>query len=572
MAVSALDTPPATSAASTGAELISEALAAQGLEYLFNLPGNGVYPMLDPLHEHGIRYILGLHEASLVSMADGYARATGRVPFVNVYMVPGTANALSAIYIASRDRVPLVVTSTQQSRPIVARDTYASHDDLLGLVRGVTKWSWEVNSVERLPEAIHRAFKIAATPPLGPVFLSLPVDLFPARLHGTLNEPSQPTAVPRLGPPPADVIEHVADLLVNTERVLIIAGKDVLQCDAVDDLVALAEDLGGAVANEPWNAVTAFPQPHSLGFGEYTRDTFDAISPTLVLGVGARMFTEAVSVPEPAFPPGVRVVTLGLDPMDLGRVQRSDVAAVCDVREALSALRAAIGGRIDASRRASRLSTIDAYQSQRRRENQQLLSEHFDDQPMSLARLTTELNRVITPDTVVVEHGTTSTGMLMTYLELPRPANVFGTGASVQGWGLPASIGIQLGRPQQRVLAIVGDGGFTFTCQGLWTAARYTIPVTVLVLNNHGYRSMRGGMQRGAPRSSAAGLDFGYDFRIGIGDVARGFGVPSLSITDPSDVAEVVGGALAADGPRVVEVAISPALTFKPSRTTPMAL
>lgn len=556
----------------TGAELISQALAAEGVEYFFNLPGNGVYPMLDPLHEYGIRYLLGLHEASVVSMADGYARASGRVPFVNVYMAPGTANALSAIYIATRDRSPLVVTSTQQSRPIVGRDTYASHDDLLGFVRGVTKWSWEVNSVERLPEAIHRAFKIAATPPRGPVFLSLPVDLFPARANGRLNEPSRPTAVPRLGPPPSDFVEHLADRLIEAERVLFIAGKDVLQGNAVDDLVALAEDSGAAVANEPWNAVTAFPQPHPLGFGEYTRDIFDRLQPDLVVGVGARMFTEAVNVPEPGFPEGVSVVALGLDPMDLGRVQRSDFASVCDVRLGLAALRDALANRLDASRRAARLAFIEAYQAERQRENAALLHEHYDDRPMSLARLTTELNRAITPDTVIVEHGTTSTGMLMTYLELPNPRNVFGTGASVQGWGLPAAIGVQLGRPAQRVLAIVGDGGFTFTCQALWSAARYNVPVTVLVLNNRGYRSMRGGMQRGAPRSSAAGLDFGYDFVVGIAEVARGFGVAATRVEDPSDLAQVVHSALAETAPKVVEVIISPDLNFKPSRTTPMAL
>src|SRR5262245_37143970 len=106
----------------TGGEAIAAALAAEGLEYFFNLPGNGVYPMLDPLLDHPIQYVLGLHEASVVAMADGYARASGKVPFVNLYMVPGTANGLSSIYIAARDKVPLVVTSTQQQTSVVGRD------------------------------------------------------------------------------------------------------------------------------------------------------------------------------------------------------------------------------------------------------------------------------------------------------------------------------------------------------------------------------------------------------------------------------------------------------------------
>ena len=143
---------------------------------------------------------MGLHEGSLVHMADGYARASGKVPFVNVYMVPGTTNALSAVYAASKDRVPMIVTATQQTRGIVGRDSYASTNDLVGVARPFTKWAWEVNSPERLPEAIHRAHQIAATYPQGPVFLTLPVDLFQAPVERPLGEPSRPTAIPSFGP------------------------------------------------------------------------------------------------------------------------------------------------------------------------------------------------------------------------------------------------------------------------------------------------------------------------------------------------------------------------------------
>jgi thiamine pyrophosphate-dependent acetolactate synthase large subunit-like protein len=191
---------------------------------------------------------------------------------------------------------------------------------------------------------------------------------------------------------------------------------------------------------------------------------------------------------------------------------------------------------------------------------------------MSLARLATELNGAIDDDTVLVEHATTSTGMLMAYLRLPKPTNVFGTGASVQGWGMPASIGVQMGRPGQPVLAIVGDGGFTFTCQSLWTAAKYSVPVTILVLNNRGYRSMRGGMARGAPKAHEAGLDFGFDFEIGIHDVARGFGVECKRVADPAELADAVHKSLGEKKPQVIEAMISPALTFRPSKTTPVAL
>jgi benzoylformate decarboxylase len=145
----------------------------------------------------------------------------------------------------------------------------------------------------------------------------------------------------------------------------------------------------------------------------------------------------------------------------------------------------------------------------------------------------------------------------MDYLQQPRPRNLFGTGSSVQGWGLPASIGVQLARPEQRVLAIVGDGGFTFTCQALWTAGRYQVPATILVLNNHGYRSMRGSVLRVCERAVAAEYDFDFEFEVGVVDVARGFGVDAVRVSDPSTLADVVRDAMRDDRPQVIEVVTS---------------
>jgi benzoylformate decarboxylase len=541
----------------TGAELIAQALAAEGVRYFFNLPGNGVYPMLDPLVDYDIQYVLGLHESTVVFMADGYARASGKVPFVNLYMVPGTANGLAGIYTAYRDRVPMVVTSTQQTMPIVGRDAYASAPDLLGMVRQFTKWAWEVPVVERLPEAIHRAFKLAATPPQGPVFLALPFDLFPVTVERPLNEPTRPSAVPAFGAPPPHAVQAVAERLIHAEGILFVCGRDVVACRAVDEVAALAREVGAAVVSEPWAGTVAFPTPHEHGFGEYTREIFDRLAPTLVVGVGARMFVEAIGTPEKPFPDGTSVVTVGLDPGDLGRHVPAEVSGVGDVRLAVAAVREACAGRIDAARRAARMTVIEAYQRERRAAREAALEEHYHNAPMSLARLATELNRAMGADTVVVEHATTSTPVLMTYLRVPRPENIFATGGSVQGWGTPASIGVQMGRPDQRVLAIVGDGGFTFTCQALWSASRYTLPVTIVIVNNGGYRSMRSGVLRAAKRSAEKGVDFGFDFDINIEHAARAFGVEARRVSDPAHVADAVRAGLRGDAPNVIEIMIS---------------
>lgn len=541
----------------TGADLIGRALADEGARYFFNLPGNGIYPLFDPVVGRGIRYVLGLHEASVVSIADGFARASREVPFVNVYMVPGTANALSAIYIAYKDRTPLVVTATEQTRAIVGRDAYASAPDLLGITRQFTKWSFAVPSPERVEEAIHRAFTVAATPPQGPVFLALPFDLFTAQATATANEPTRRSAVPAYGPPPPEVLRRLAELLASAERVLFICGRDVVWCDALREVDRLAQEVGAAVVSEPWSGAMGFPRPHDLGFGEYSRALLERLRPDLIVALGARTFVEAIGAPEPAFPEGTRLAAIGLEPADQGRTYPTDVAGVGDVRLAAIALREALAGRVRPEARAVRLTEIAAAQADVRREREAHLAEHGGDRPMSIARLATELDRAIADDTVLVEHATTSTPKLLEYLRVRDPRAFFATGSSVQGWGTPASIGVQLARPDQRVLAIVGDGGFTFTCQSLWTAGHLGIPVTIVVLNNGGYRSMRAGVQRAAPQAAAAAYDFGFDFQVDVPHAAAAFGVKATRISDPADVRDAVRQALQDNEPEVIEVEIS---------------
>jgi benzoylformate decarboxylase len=539
-----------------GGELIARALAEEGLEYFFNLPGNGVYKLIDPLLDQPIEYRLGLHEFSVVAMADGYARATGRVPFVNLYMVPGTANAMAAIYCAYRDRSPVVVTATQQLTSTIGREPYASGPDLVGMTRQFTKWAWEVNKPERLPEAIHRAFEIAATPPVGPVFLALPFDHFGTPVDQPLTEPSRPTAVPRVGGPPPSVISQMADLLLGAQRPLFLCGKGVKECDAVAEVEALAQELGAAVVSDGHIGVVAFPTQHPLGLGEFTPRVFETFRPDVVFGIGSRMVVEA-SGRAPTAPEGARILTLSVDPADSGRTYRVDVAGSGDVKLGLQALLAAIRGRVDQPARSERLALIAGLQAERegRRSEQRRL--HADDRPISMPRFFQELDRVIDADTVVVEHATTNATLLFEDLNLRNPMNVFGTGGSTQGWGLPASIGVQMGRPDQRVLAVLGDGGFTFSVQALWSAQKYNVPVTVIVLNNHGYRSMRGSVLRNSPRAAARGVDFGFEFEVDVCGVARSFGVPARRIDDPADLADAVRSALQHDGPDVLEVVVN---------------
>lgn len=559
--------------ASDGAHQILDALVAEDVRYFFNLPGNGLGPVLEALFDYPtLDYVMAVHEGPLVAMADGYARAAGRVGFANVYMVPGTANALSSIYTAHRDRSPLVITATQQSRRTLGRDAYASTHDLVGAMREFTKWSWEVARPDRLAEALHRAFKVAASPPPGPVFLSIPSDLITAEVQTPVNEPSRPSAVPVLGAPSGGAVTAIAQRLADAERLLIVCGQDVRLSRAVSSVMELAHCLGAPVVAEPWNGLVAVPKPHPLAFGEYNRDVLARFDPDVILSLGARMFVEALGVPEPAFSPKTQLIALGQSPEDLGRQFPAAVAAVCDMGDAVAAIEHACRGAIDPVRRERRLAEIARYRQETDAGRATIVCEQSDRRPMAISRLATELNRVIDEHTVVVEQATTSGGMLRTVLDQVNPYNWLSTGGSVQGWAMGAAVGAQLGRPEQPVLALVGDGGFAFGMQAVWTAAHYQIPVTWVVLDNRGYRSMRRNIETRTHEPTAAKPDFGFDFTLDIGQITRAMGGRSTRVADPGDVAEVVRTALADDDPHVIEVEISSKVEFVRAYGPPMAV
>ena len=393
--------------------------------------------MLEALFDYqALRYVLAVHEGPLVAMADGYARASGKVGFANVYMVPATANALSSIYTAYRDRSPLVVTSSQQSRRTVGRDAYGSTHDLAGAMREFTKWSWEVTEAGRLAEALHRAFKVAATPPQGPVFLALPSDVIAAEGDSSVNEPSRPSKVPLAGGLVPARVENIVELFARAERVLIICGQDVRLNGAVEAVEKLADKVGAAVVSEPWNGLVAFPKPHRLGFGEYNPDVLERIRPDLIVSLGARMFVEALGAPEPAFPTGTTLVALGQSSNDIGQQFAADVAAVCDVRVAVEQILDACHGSIEERARHQRLREIDTYQREIASDREQMLADQYARSPMAISRLAAELNTVVDADTVVVEQATTSGGMLRAMADQLHPYNWLGTGGSVQGWAM----------------------------------------------------------------------------------------------------------------------------------------
>ena len=252
----------------SGKQAFLALLRQEGVECLFGNPGTTELPLMDALAgDGGLRYILGLQEAAVVAMADGYAQASGRLAVVNVHVAPGLGNALGMLYDAQKAGTPLLVTAGQhdQSFNLTEPILWA---DLPPIARPFVKWSAEVRRLADLPRAVHRAVKTALAPPTGPVFLSLPADVLNAEGPVELGQPTR--VAPRLRGDQA-AIEAAAELLARAERPLVMAGDAVAQADAHAELVAVAELLGAPVYAEGIASTASYPASHPLFRGTFVR-------------------------------------------------------------------------------------------------------------------------------------------------------------------------------------------------------------------------------------------------------------------------------------------------------------
>src|SRR3989338_2691091 len=243
-----------------------EVAASYGIDYVFGLPGTSGQEFIGTIaDQEKIRFILALHQTCVVSMADGYARVSGRPALAQVSTFPGTANAVGALYDAFRDRSPVVVTSTHVDTRIVGRDSHTEGRDLIELTKQFTKWSCEVHRADRIPEILNRAFKVASTPPRGPVYLSLPSNLLAEPVAGKNPEAGRFRIVPRMAGDP-QALKDAARFLAEAKRPLIIAGSGVATAGGTGELVKLAEMVAAPAVMEPRYSFLSFPTSHPYSF------------------------------------------------------------------------------------------------------------------------------------------------------------------------------------------------------------------------------------------------------------------------------------------------------------------
>jgi benzoylformate decarboxylase len=546
-----------------GNKALIELLRHEGVEYVFGIPGATEILFMNALREvPEIRYILGLHEVVCAGMAEGYARASGKVGFLNLHTGPGVAAALPMLYNAQAGGVPLVVTAGQNDTRLLQYDPHLS-GDIVGMGKLYTKWSTEIVHAEDIPTTIQRAFKMAIQPPAGPVLISIPQNVLEQDFD--FQYKLNTTVYLRLRPDKA-ALGLALQMLYEAKRPIILVESGVARSEALNEVVRFAE-LTGARVYQNWMSDVNFPVTHPQYLGD-----LDPTSPPaksifkdmdLLVGIGCSLFAQGFFNPESTLPEDIKVIQIDENPWEIGKNFPVDCGIQGDIKAVLKELNGLIESempstlRQDARRRAQEIGQEKANLKEKLK-NQ--IEDERDRVPISISRLMMEIKEVMTPDTVIVDECWSASGMLRQVLDLSKPKTFFRArkGGSI-GWGLPGALGVKLGMPDKPVIAVCGDGSAAWSIQSLWTAARYSIPVTLIITNNATFLQVKlvrklllGDYPLNEKHEGMEIDDPIIDFSM----LARSMGVKGEAVRNPGDLGRVLKAAVDSGEPRLVEVFI----------------
>ena len=551
----------------TGGDVVLDVVADWGADYLFGCPGSTEVPILDAsVGRSGPQFLLVPHEGVAVSAADGYARATGRPGVVTLHANVGLANGVSQAHAAQMSRVPVVLLNIIKQRSILSHGAFTVARDHEEMVGQYTKQAWVTMRPEELREDLDEAFRVALQPPQGPVYLGIPQDVLeqPATDERGTVYPRTVMPAPCDSRPAAGAIEAAADLLMDCRRPLMIAGGGTATPESFRLVQQVAEALGAGVCCENRISLdfTGFPTDHPQFLGPYSPGhpalpEFDAI-----LAVGTRLFVEFVPPAQPWLPPGVALVHLYDDASEIGRLYPPTVAlhgtvalGLADLLDAVAARTARQPGLVQERRQR-----VAELREQRSRKVNARLQAVADIQPIDVARLMGALGGMMSDGTTVIVDAATSHDQAVDFL--PRSSHMsFHASASSGnlGWGMGAALGFKLGAPERTVVAVLGDGVFMFGIPALWLAAKHSLPVVLVVINNGMYAAVKAGLLRLGGRAAAARIFPGTDI-VGVDHVqaAAAFGVRGERVAQPGDLEAALARAVAADEPYLVEVMTNP--------------
>lgn len=519
-------------------EAVLEFLRSVGMTSIFGNPGSTELPLFFHFPDD-FRYVLGLQESVVVGMADGYAQATRNAAFVNLHSAAGVGHAMGNIFTAYKNKTPLVITAGQQARSILPFEPFLGSMQAAELPKPYVKWSIEPARAEDVPLAIARAYQIAMTPPCGPVFVSIPADDWSA-----LTAPVAPHTVGRALRPDPTALAEAAKMLDQSSNPALVIGAAIDRDGAWNAVLELAERHQARAYVAPMAGRCGFPEDHPLfaGFLPAMRERIvDRLhGHDLVLAIGAPVFTYHVEGRGPHLPEGAALVQLTDEP-DAAARAHAGLSIICSIRQGVEDLLAA-------SRAPSR-------QTPAPRQRPAAASAPAPGERMSVAYVLQTLDEVRNPASVIVEEAPSSRSTIHQYLPIYQPETFYTMCSGGLGYSLPAAVGIAMARPDDRVIALVGDGSAMYSIQALWSAAQFELPMTFIILNNRRYAALRefANIFGYDPSAPLEGTDLpNIDFI----NLAQSLGVHATRVLDAEKLRPALSRALQSTRPVLVEVEI----------------
>lgn len=549
----------------TGRYTIIEQFLADGMNHMFGNPGTVEQGFLDALASYpAMKYILTLQESVAVLAADGYARATRRPTLVQLHSAPGIGNAVGALYQAKRGHSPLVVIGGDAGVKYMNMDAQMA-GDLVGMMAPVTKYATTVVHPSSLLRTLRRAIKIAATPPMGPVYVCLPADI----LDAAAVEEVLPSLIPSTRvAPDRDTIRGLAKTLAAARKPMIFIGDGVAYSGASAELARVAELLGAEV----WEADSGelnmdYSHPLYMGmtghmFGKNSLGLMQKGDANLVVGtyILPEVFPELGEV----FAKDAQVMHIDLNAYEIGKNHRVDVGVVADPRMSLGLLAQALeemmstdqrknaearGREIGAEKAARRASALEADRANR------------EATPLKMTRFMEELAGELPKDAILFDEALTSSPAVVRYFPPSQPGQYFLTRGGSLGVGFPGAIGAKLANPDKTVIGFSGDGGSMYTIQALWTAARHNIDTKFVVCNNSSYRLLQLNIGEYWKEQGIEKHDFPLSFdlshpRLQFAEMAKGMGVAGVRVEKPWEIGPAIKQMMASPGPFLLDLVL----------------
>ncbi len=536
----------------TGSQAVILSLLEEGVDTIFGYPGGAIMPIYDALYDFDkhVTHILTRHEQGAVHAAEGYARVTGKAGVVFATSGPGATNLITGIADAMIDSTPLVCITGQVASPLLGTDAF-QESDVVGISMPITKWNYQVTFAEEIPEVIAQAFYIAQTGRPGPVLIDITKDA----QFGELDYKYEKCRKIRSYVPETPVdpfkIKEAADLIDTAKRPLILFGQGVIIGNAEDELKEFIEKTGIPAA---WTllGLSAMPTDHELNVGmlgmhgNYGPNLLTNEA-DLIIAVGMR-FDDRVTGKVSEYAKKAKIVHLEIDPAEIDKIKKADVAVLGNSKKSLRML-------TDNVKENSHGEWLQRFKDCDKIEKEKIIdNELFPEKPgLTMGEVIRITGDKTNHEAILVTDVGQHQMVASRYFKFRKPkSNVTSGGLGPMGFGLPASLGAQLGAPDRTVVAVIGDGGFQMTIQELGTIAQNKLPVKIIILNNNFLGMVRQWQQLFFDKRYSFTELQNPDFIM----IAKGFGIEGHKVEVREDLEKGISKMINHHGPYLLEVVI----------------